>query len=251
MDIAQVIDIALSEVDERQVEVMALELAEVSPKAVGGLAAVVAELASILVGPGSAERIRASGSWDDDRYLLSMSAATGISGDGVTVINRLLEDPVLAMGVASAARLAAGHGLVVRFASGRGATTVQITVPARAMMRAMPTEQPVIGNEPVPEFIPHEMERRVLVPPESARVESEAFLESVFGVLRNPWHEPHRPEPAVLQVRIPGESFSEKDDDSPSTSAAEAAVDIRSALSTFDRGRRAAEIASDAVEATA
>jgi hypothetical protein len=70
-------------------------------------------------------------------------------------------------------------------------------------------------------------------------------------VLRNPWHEPDRPEPAVLQVRNPGESFSVTSDDSPSTSAAEAAVDIRSALSTFDRGRRAAEIASDAVEATA
>jgi len=55
----------------------------------------------------------------------------------------------------------------------------------------------------------------------------------------------------VLQVRVPGESFSMTDDDSPSTSAAEAAVDIRSALSTFDRGRRAAEDASDAVEATA
>ena len=251
MDIAQLIDIALAKVDERQVEVMVLEPAEVNPEAVGGLAGVLAEMAGILVSPRSVARIRAGGSWDDDGYLISMSAAMGIPEDGVTVINRLLEDPVLAMGVASVARLASGNGLVVRLAPDRGGTTVEVTVPASVVKRAMPPEQPVIGHEPLTEFIPHEMERRVLVPADSARDESEAFLEGVFGVLRNPWHEPLRPEPAVLQVRIPGESFSVTDDDSPSTSAAEAAVDIRSALSTFDRGRRAAEIASDAVEATA
>ena len=251
MDIAQLMEIALADVGERGVEVMELEPAEVSPKAVGGLAGVVAELAGILAAPGSTERIRASGSWHDDTYLILMSATMGLPGDGVIVINRLLEDPVLALGVASAARLSSNHGLSVRLASDRGYTTVQVTAPANVMKRAVPVKQPVIVDEPMAEFIPHEMDRRVLVPADSARDESEAFLESVFGVLRNPWHEPDSPEPAVLQVRNPGESFSVTSDDSPSTSAAEAAVDIRSALSTFDRGRRAAEIASDAVEATA
>jgi hypothetical protein len=47
----------------------------------------------------------------------------------------------------------------------------------------------------------------------------------------------------VLQVRVPGERFTDVADDSPSTIAAEAAVEIRSALSTFDEGRRSAQMA--------
>ncbi len=109
----------------------------------------------------------------------------------------------------------------------------------------------MVAEEPPVEFVPHEMARQTVVPVDTSREDSEAFLESVFRVLRNPWHEPERLEPAVLQVRVPGESFSMTDDDAPSTSAAEAAVDIRLALSTFDQGRRAAAIEPDAVEATA
>ena len=124
-----------------------------------------------------------------------------------------------------------------------------MTLPADVVMRAAPGQQSIPSDEASHDFIPHELERRVLVPADSALVESEAFLESVFGALRNPWREPDRPEPAVLQVRIPGESFSVTDDDSPSTSPAEAAVDLRSALTTFDQGRRAAGIATDSVEA--
>jgi hypothetical protein len=37
--------------------------------------------------------------------------------------------------------------------------------------------------------------------------------------------------------------FTDVGDDSPSTMPAEAAVEIRSALSTYDRGRRSAELA--------
>jgi hypothetical protein len=50
-------------------------------------------------------------------------------------------------------------------------------------------------------------------------------------------------EGMALQVRVPGERFTDVEDDSPSTVAGEAAVEIRSALSTFDRGRRSAELA--------
>jgi hypothetical protein len=37
--------------------------------------------------------------------------------------------------------------------------------------------------------------------------------------------------------------FTDEGDDSPSTMPAEAAVEIRSALSTYDQGRRSAELA--------
>ncbi len=250
MDIAQLIDIALANVDERRLEVMTLEPAEVPARAVGSLVGLLSEVTGVLLAAGPVARIRATGSWEADSYRISMSTPIGNFGDGVMAINRLLGEPVLAMGVASAARLAAAQDLSVYLSPDVAGTAFQVMLPAH-LVRAAPPELPMIAEEPSAEFIPHEMERRVLVPVDSARDDTEAFLESVFGMLRDPWHEPDRPEPAVLQVREPGESFSMTDDDSPRTSAAEAAVDIRSALSTFDRGRRAAEIAADAVEATA
>jgi hypothetical protein len=252
MDIAQLIDLSLTGIDERSVHVMPLEPAEVSAEAVAGLAGVLIEMSSILVATGSVDGIRAAGAWRGDTYVISLSAgAGGISGDGLRVLNRLLDDPGLAMGVASVARAAARHDLVIRLTPEGSGTAVEVTVPANSLKRMAPSQQLAPTEAPSSEFIPHELERRVLVPADSAWDESEAFLESVFGALRNPWREPDRPEPAVLQVRVPGESFSLTDDNSPSTSAAEAAVDLRSALTTFDQGRRAAEIATDSVEATA
>lgn len=102
---------------------------------------------------------------------------------------------------------------------------------------------------------------------EEARREAEAFLERVFRPLvdnpghterplASPAHEESRPaEPAPaadvsvpaqggtvtdLRVRVPGENFSLVEDD-PSTIAAEGAIDIRSALSRYEQGRRSAE----------
>ena len=251
MDIAQLIEIALSKVDERRVGVMTLEAAEVTARVGGELVGLLSEVTGILMAAGEAETISARGSWEVDSYRISISGSTGISGDGIAVLNRLLEKPVLAMGIATAARMAADQGVRLRLIGDDATTTIQLTLAAHVMQRVTPTELPMVAEEPSVEFVPHEMARQALVQVDTSREDSEAFLERVFGVLRNPWHEPDRPEPAVLQVRVPGESFSMIDDDAPSTSAAEAAVDIRSALSTFDQGRRAAEITPDAVEATA
>ena len=246
MDIAQLIDIAMTDAPERRIEVMTVEPAEVPTRFVGALVGLLSEVRGILAA-GPVDGIRATGFWEDDSYRISISAPFGAFGDGVTVFNRLLEDRDLATGVASVARLAGGQDLSVRLAPDDAGMAFEVRLRPQLVKRTTPAETPAVAEEPSAEFIPHEMERRVLVPVDSARDEAEAFLESVFGVLRNPWHEPDRPEPAVLQVRVPGESFSMTDDDAPSTSAAEAAVDIRSALATYDRGRRAAEIATDAV----
>jgi hypothetical protein len=88
------------------------------------------------------------------------------------------------------------------------------------------------------------MGRRVQEQARSRLDESEAFLERVFAPLRVsrvPLSDTG--QGVVLQVRVPGETFTDDGDDSPSTIAAEAAVEIRSALSTYDRGRRSAELA--------
>jgi len=250
MDIAQLIEIALAKVEKRRVAVMALEPGEVPARVVGELARLLSEATGIMMVAGAAETIRARGSWEEDSYQISISASTGISGDGITALNRLLEEPVLATRIATVARLAADQGVRVRLIGDGATTAIQVTLAAHVVQTATPTELPMVAEEPSAEFVPHEMARQALGPVDTSREDSEAFLESVFGMLRNPWHEPDRLEPAVLQVRVPGESFSMMNDDAPSTSAAEAAVDIRSALSTFDQGRRAAEIAHDAVEAT-
>jgi len=250
MNIAELIDIGLADVEDRRVEVTPIESAEVPARAVGSLVGLLSEVAGVLLAAGPAGRIGAVGSWTGDSYRISISTSIGNFGDGVIAINRLLGEPALAMGVASAARLAEDQDLSVRVAPNGAGAAFHVILPAHQVKKAAPPVAPTIAEGPLAEFIPHEMERRVLMPVDSARDDTEAFLESVFGMLRDPWHEPDRPEPAVLQVREPGESFSMTDDDAPSTAAAEAAVDIRSALSTFDRGRRAAEIAAEAVEAT-
>lgn len=117
---------------------------------------------------------------------------------------------------------------------------------------------------------------------DEARRKAEAFLEQVFtpladrpGVAERRAHGPHREpngtqnhseemppsagpetgsheEPAsdrggtvtALRVRVPGENFSPVEDDM-STLAAEAAIDIRSALSRYAEGRRSAETEGD------
>jgi anti-sigma regulatory factor (Ser/Thr protein kinase) len=99
---------------------------------------------------------------------------------------------------------------------------------------------------------------------EEARREAEAFLERVFGpLIDGPGVRRREPTPngieteserdrlapdwsdtggtvTALRTRVPGENFSLIADD-PSTIAAERAIDIRTALSRFEQGRRAAE----------
>jgi hypothetical protein len=104
---------------------------------------------------------------------------------------------------------------------------------------------------------------------EEARREAEKFLERVFGPLvegpgvtrrQQPTANGNLAEPerehvpsdereiggtvTALRTRVPGENFSLIEDD-PSTVAAERAIDIRTALSRFEQGRRAAEERED------
>lgn len=118
----------------------------------------------------------------------------------------------------------------------------------------------------------HRSRSGVIAMSEEARREAETFLKRVFTPLverpgvterpaprapseRNGKDRPQEPaaepqsEPAreegggtvtALRVRVPGENFSLVEDDA-STIAAEAAIDIRSALSRYAEGRRSAE----------
>jgi hypothetical protein len=182
-----------------------------------------------------------SASWEDDRYLISISWSGPDMAIGV--LDRLLQDVDLPLAMASVARLARSNGIAMRFVPGPDAVTAQMTLPGSIVVRSAPTEAlSTEGRVEVP-FIPHELERRLTVPTASWLDESEAFLERVFAPLRVSRMAPSDSgEGVVLQVRVPGERFSDVGDDSPSTVAAEAAVEIRSALSNFDEGRRSAQM---------
>lgn len=106
---------------------------------------------------------------------------------------------------------------------------------------------------------------------ESARAEAEDFLESVFGPLRRGGATKQRPpatprsggddrpvgiesrpssepEPrstrADLEIRVPGSNFNISEDES-SVVSSEAAIDIKSALTRFEKGRKDASERAD------
>lgn len=322
MDIAELVEIALANSDERRVEVAALEPATVNMEAVGALTQIVTELVENAISFSEPEeQVRVTGLHDQGDYLISVSdRGVGIPEHLMSELNRVLEDGEYdsssPFGISLVARLAARHDIQVRLVPGAPGTTARITVPGRLLAEPaaaetpeeqsseetpqpppdhrLPPRQPVGDDifakaEEVDEALDmarferaHRPHSGVVAMTEEARRRAEAFLEKVFiplaerpGVAERrapgPRPEPNgtqnhseeespspRPEttshddPApdqggtvtALRVRVPGENFSPVEDDA-STVAAEAAIDIRSALSRYAEGRRSAEAEGD------
>ena len=249
MGIIDLVEMGLAGIDSRHVEIAALEPAEVSAEAVAGLAELVFELVSNSVALSAPEQqTLVSGSFDADRYQISVTGK-GVDDpeDAIGLLNKILEQPELTLRLASAARLAARHRLSVQFVPGVSGSIARVTVPARlvAQVAGPAPEPPVEDPGLVAPLEPVELP----APSEWAWRDSEAFLEEVFSTLRDgvrdggsaPIAEKGRSNVTVLRVRVPGESYSAEADESPSTAAAEGAVDLKSALSTYDAGRRSAK----------
>ena len=255
VNVAQLLEIALARVDEGRVEVMALEPADFSIEAVAGLAEMVSELAGNAIDSSPPEeKVRVAGLFVSDSYLISISdRGAGISEAMMGALNRLLENPdaagrnvELGLGLRLVARMAGQNGFSVRLVPGAPGTTARVTIPARLVQRLDTDELEPVEEESVVDLIPLEIDirgGRVYAIPASDGAGTEKFLEKVFAPLRL-----REAVGAALQVRVPGESYLEKEPDTPSTAAAEGAVDIRSALSTFDEGRRSAEQAAELAE---
>lgn len=318
MDIAELIEIALANSDERRVEVAAAEPSTVKMEAVGALTQIVTELVDNAISFSEPEdRVRVTGLHDQGDYLISISdRGVGIPEHLMNELNRVLEDGDYdsnsPFGISLVARLAVRHDIQVRLVPGAPGTTARVTVPARLLIEpgvGEPTEeespeqkpQPPTGHrlpprQPVGEDVfasagevdeaidltrferAHRPHSGVVAMTEDARRRAEAFLEKVFtplaerpGVAERRAPRPH-PEPngkqshseemppsgrpettshdglaqdqggtvTALRVRVPGENYSPVEDD-VSTVAAEAAIDIRSALSRYAEGRRSAE----------
>lgn len=148
MKVDELIEIALANADDSRVELVTLEPAEIATEAVSGLAQLVAELvdnALSFSGPG--DKVRVSGLFERDDYLISVSdEGVGISEHLMNALNRALEDskvhiggPEPRLGIQLVARLAARSGIQVRLVPGMPGTTARASLPARLVRR--PTAQ--------------------------------------------------------------------------------------------------------------
>lgn len=286
----QVIEIAVAGAESQEVEVVSLEAADVSTRAVGALTQIVAELvenAAAFSQPG--QRVRINGVFDGRDYLLTISdQGVGVSEAMLGALNRVLSNPassgdIANTGISSVARLAARAGIDVELVPGMPGSTARVIVPESSVSDTSASRSVV--EAPVPPTaearatidlsrIEREMsshvEHVVEVADPTRGDDVEDFLEKIFGPLRGKVQRRDRParqpvastggrtrqrengavarppaerEPmattTTLRVRVPGENFALVEDE-PSTTSSEAAIDIRTALTKYESGRREA-----------
>ena len=150
LDIGDVVRAALGEVDDYQrIEVLALEPVQVSGGVVTDLSHLLSELldnATQFSPP--ADRVRVTGLFDSEGYLLTISDhGVGMTDVRLAEINQLLaKPPVLGLaldptlGLYVVARLAARHGIEIRLVRGVPGITVRVTIPRNKL--EVSTEQP-------------------------------------------------------------------------------------------------------------
>lgn len=263
-DMADVVRAAVSEVDEYQrIEVLALEPAKLSGGAVSDISHLLAELLenAIQFSPPS-EAVRVTGLFGSGGYEITVSdRGVGVSDARVAELNRILQKPPAiglsvepTLGMYVVAKLALRHGVDVELIRGVPGITARLTVPRDHLE--------IIEETQKRHWEVDSDEERKVRGPEAHELTDAATREYVFSRLR----EEESAEPAAasvaeaeevidlttpamggtndLPVRTPGRAFSD-DEDTPSVGPGEGAVGLKSALSAFDRGRRAAEEAVD------
>ncbi len=139
LEVSEIIRAALGEVDDYQrVDIMALEPALVSGRAVADVAHLMSELLDNGTQFSSpVDRVRVAGLYDPDGYMLTVSdSGIGISKEKISEFNALLENPPVlglalqpTLGMYVVARLAARHGIRVKLISGSPGVTVRVFLP--------------------------------------------------------------------------------------------------------------------------
>ena len=259
-DISVVVRAAVSEVDEYQrVEVVALEPARLSGGAVTDLTHLVAELLENAVefSPPT-EPVRVTGLFNVEGYQLSISdRGVGMSPERIGEMNRILEKPPSlglsvepTMGMFVVAKLAHRHGFDVELIPGVPGLTAQVTIPRDHLVAEKPSERPAWDAESGEDEVDGDGERSVRVRTGGTSMEpvGASQAELVHEVID--LTQPEMTEPSVaappgpgpkgdLPVRTPGQTFR-AEDPTESSAAGEAPGKIRSALSAYEQGRRAA-----------
>lgn len=151
MKVDELIEIALANADDRRIELVTLEPAEIATEAVSGLAQLVAELVdNALSFSGPDDKVRVSGIFERDDYLISVSdEGVGISEHLMSALNRALErskahigGPEPRLGIQLVARLAARHGIQVRLVPGMPGTTARASLPGHLVRRVAAERTP-------------------------------------------------------------------------------------------------------------
>ena len=288
MDISELIEIGLAGSDRERVEIVHLEPVSITADGVVGLAAIVSQVvynATELLSEED-DKVLISGVVEPDGYAIFIAdRGVGMSDEFLEGLNLILANPrgngdeMGTSGVQLVAGLAARHGIGVRLEPGAPGVTARVSIPER-LLEAQRDQLASIQvdvfpslQEPVVDLESFEPE---LLRSKASTMDTETFLESVFGPLREAGYTsgpeagvrtpeptpepvpevarlvvPQPPTPMVmgrtsaLRTRVPGRNYSESDDDPSHTRAGEAAVEIKLALTDFHRGRLAASATDD------
>lgn len=246
-DMSDVVRAAISEIDEfHRVEVVALDPARLSGGAVSDFSHLLAELIenAIQFSPPS-EQVRVTGLFDSSGYQVTISdRGVGVSESRLAELNNILSKPPTlglsvepTLGMYVIARLAHRHGVTVELTRGVPGLTAKVTVPRDHLE---------VVEAPQKSFYEVSREERVPAGPDMAEITDSASRAYVLKHSSTPAQDEmidltseEMTEPGELPTRTPGHAFSDPDD-AASTGPGESAVGIRSALSAFQEGRRAA-----------
>lgn len=182
LDVSEIVRAALGEVDEYQrVDILALEPALVSGRAVADIAHLMSELLDNGTQYSSpTDRVRVSGLFDPEGYMLTVSdSGIGVSDSRLADLNELLESPPVlglalepTLGMYVVARLAARHGIKVQLILGSPGLTVRVLLP-KALIETAKTEEPGAPKQRATQAIQDTPEYRpaIRVTPSSATPE--------------------------------------------------------------------------------
>ncbi len=158
LDVSEIIRAALGEVDEYQrVDIMALEPALVSGRAVADIAHLMSELLDNGTQYSSpSDRVRVAGLFDPDGYMLTVSdSGIGVTDAKLAEFNALLESPPVlglalqpTLGMYVVARLAARHGVKVQLIAGSPGLTIRVLLPKELIEPAKAKETPQVIESP-------------------------------------------------------------------------------------------------------
>ena len=270
MQVAQLIELAAAAAQPEMIEFGPIDEATVVSSAVGRLTQLLTEVVD------NAERhsdgdITVTGTIDDGGYVITVAdAGPGMAPDVLTTANRALSDPATVApgsvsGFAVIGRLAARLGSSVVVRSTRVGTTVRTYLPlsifeGTPQLATAPAEildtvdaPDTTMGEPAPLGLDLAWPTTSMLSYTAKEAEeAEAFLAGVFGQLLGdgnleadtpadaPSDERRLDNVTTLRVRVPGENFSGSDPEGDKSASTQNPIEIRTALSSFEDGRKAA-----------
>lgn len=258
---SDVVRAAVGEVDEYQrIEVVALEPAKLSGGAVSDVAHLFAELLenAVQFSPPS-EAVRVTGLFDMSGYQLTVSdRGVGMTEARIAELNRVLAKPAAlglsvepTMGIYVVAKLAHRHSVTVELIRGVPGVSAKVTIPrdhleiveeaepryweerAGRPYTAHTAAKPSAGEYADIATREYVLRRASDAPADD--VGSDRVIDLTGTVL-----EADAETAGTLPVRTAGRAFSEDLPSTPSAGPGDTASEIKSALTAYDRGRRAA-----------